>query len=151
MKNGEVPLFGFRKSLEKNFNFKIFYYMGEGPIIIVESSHFQNKWHSWALGNSCFLFFPRMQRDEKCHGWVQMGRSFACRIWSESFGKIATSRNMVVITDKFCLQVSFLACISFLYHDHFRLLVSRDFPLTLKYSASLVNIGCIPHKRTRAC
>jgi hypothetical protein len=23
--------------------------------------------------------------------------------------------------------------------------------LTLKYSTSLVNIGCIPHKRTRAC
>jgi len=37
-------------------------------------------------------------------------------------------------TNSVCLQASFLACISSLYHDHFRLLVSCDFPLTLKYS-----------------
>jgi hypothetical protein len=49
MKSGEVPLFGFRKSKQGILISKDFKYMGYEPIKIIESSHFQNKWHSWAL------------------------------------------------------------------------------------------------------
>ncbi len=85
-----------------------------------------------------------------------MGRSFAYQIWSESFGKIVTSRNRVVITNKFCLQASFLACISFLYQDHFKLLVSCDFPLTLRYDPGIMGVmpwavGCLTGKNTLRC
>jgi hypothetical protein len=34
--------------------------MGYEPIKIVEGSHFQNNWHSWALIHECFFFPPNV-------------------------------------------------------------------------------------------